>query len=196
MRLFPAFLLILCLFFCSTACSPAPKDPFAYAASPFSVTVEGTYLPASDHEGTPRPMAATVTAGAPVNGDPTLRDLTVTFTAPEALAGVTITATLSPAADGTILRSVVFSYPSEHGELRVTAKGGEFDGLLRFAEALLPIGDTAEISPVSEDGNFTVTRQGADGRREAVFTFAQGAPFPTGVTLTDGRGRVELALLP
>ena len=196
MRLFPAFLLILCLFFCSTACSPAPKDPFAYAASPFSVTVEGTYLPASDPEGTPRPMAATVTAGAPVNGDPTLRNLTVTFTAPEALAGVTVTAALSPAPDGTILRSVVFSYPSEHGEIRVTAKGGEFDGLLRFAEALLPIGDTVEISPVTEDGHFTVTRQGADGRREAVFTFAQGASFPTGVTLTDGRGRVELALLP
>ena len=196
MRLFPAFLLILCLVFCSTACSHAPKDPFAYAAAPFSVTVEGTYLPASDHEGTPRPMAATVTAGAPVNGDSTLRDLTVTFTAPEALAGVTVTAALSPAPDGTILRSVVFSYPSEHGELRVTAKGGEFDGLLRFAEALLPIGDTTEISPVSEDGHFTVTRQGADGRREAVFTFAQGASFPMGVTLTDGRGRVELALIP
>ena len=196
MRLFPAFLLILCLVFCSTACSPAPKDPFAYAASPFSVTVEGTYLPAGDEDGTPRPMAATVTAGAPVNGDPTLRDLTVTFTAPEALAGVTVTATLSPASDGTILRSVVFSYPSEHGELRVTAKGGEFDGLLRFAEALLPIGDTAEISPVGEEGSFTVTRRTGDSTREAVFTFAQGASFPTGVTLTDGRGRVELALLP
>lgn len=195
MRLFPAFLLILCLVFCSTACTPAPGDPFAYAAAPFSVSVEGIYLPANDGDGTPRPFAATVTAGAPIGSDPALRELTVTFTAPPSLRGVTVTAALSPAADGTVGRSVVFTYPSDYGEITVTAKGTEFDGLLRFAESLLPIGDAVEVSPVDEDGSFTVTRRGGDGTREAIFTFAEGKTFPTRVILTDERGRVDVGIV-
>lgn len=194
MRLFSACLLVFCLLLCSAACSPAPKDPFAYAAAPFSVTAEGTYLPANDPDGTPRPIAVRVTAGEPVNGDPTLRNLTVTFTAPASLGGAAVTAALSPSPDGTVTRSVVFTYPSDYGEITVTAKGNEFDGLLRFAEALLPVGDVTAISPVGEDGSFTVTRKTADGTREAVFTFAERTAFPTRVTLTDGQGRVELTV--
>ena len=195
MRLFPAFLLILCLVFCSAACSPAPKDPFAYAAAPFSVTAEGTYLPANDPDGTPRPIAVRVTAGEPVNGDPTLRNLTVTFTAPASLGGAAVTAALSPSPDGTVTRSVVFTYPSDYGEITVTAKGNEFDGLLRFAEALLPVGDVTAISPVGGDGSFTVTRKTADGTREAVFTFAEGKTFPTRVILTDEWGWVDVGIV-
>ena len=194
MRLFSACLLVFCLLLCSAACSPAPKDPFDYAAAPFSVTAEGTYLPANDPDGTPRPIAVRVTAGEPVNGDPTLRNLTVTFTAPASLGGAAVTAALSPSPDGTVTRSVVFTYPSDYGEITVTAKGNEFDGLLRFAEALLPVGDVTAISPVGEDGSFTVTRKTADGTREAVFTFAERTAFPTRVTLTDGQGRVELTV--
>ena len=171
------------------------RDDFAYADSPFSLSVEGTYLPATDPDGTPRPVAATVTAGTSVNGDPTLRDLAVTFTAPAALAGLTVTATPSPAADGTIARQVTLSYPSDYGEVTVTAVGEELDGLLRFAEALLPVGDVTETSPVGEDGAYTVTRRTGDGAREAVFAFTEGQPFPTGVVFTDERGRVELKVV-
>ena len=192
MRLFPAFLLILCLVLCSTACVPAQVDPFAYAAAPFSVTVEGTYLPASDPEGTPRPVAAIVTAGAPVGGDPTLRDLTVTFTAPSSLRGVTVTAALSPAPDGSYGRAVAFSYPSDYGEVRFTATGADLDGLLRFAEALLPVGDVAEVSPVAEDGSFTVTRRRGDGAREAVFSFVEGSALPTEVRVEDPFGSLSV----
>ncbi len=192
MRLFPAILLILCLVFCSTACTPAPKDPFAYAAAPFSVSVEGTYLPANDPEGTPRPVAAIVTAGAPEGGDPTLRDLTVTFTAPPSLRGIQVTATLSPAHDGTVTRSVIFSYPSDYGEVRFTATESEVDGLLRFAEALLPIGDAVEVSPVAEDGSFTVTRRWGDGAREAVFSFVEGSALPTEVRVEDPFGSLSV----
>lgn len=194
MRSYRLFLCLIALLFCLSACSPAPGDPFAYAAAPFSVSVEGTYLPASDHEGTPRPVAAIVTAGAPLNGDPTLRDLTVIFTAPPSLRGIRVTATLSPAHDGTVTRSVIFSYPSDYGEVNVTAKGDELDGLLRFAEALLPVGDVAEISSVDKDGSYTVTRRAGDGGRETVFVFTEGAVFPSAVILTDERGRVELAV--
>ena len=195
MRLLSACLLVLCLLLCSAACSPAPKDPFAYAAAPLSVTAEGTYLPANDPDGTPRPIAVRVTAGEPVNGDPTLRKLTVTFTAPASLGGAAVTAALSPSPDGTVTRSVVFTYPSDYGEITVTAKGNEFDGLLRFAEALLPVGDVTAISPVGGDGSFTVTRKTADGTREAVFTFAEGKTFPTRVILTDERGRVDVGIV-
>lgn len=192
MRYLLPCLLALCLLSCSTACTPAPRDPFTYAAAPFSVIVEGTYLPANDPEGTPRPVAAIVTAGAPVGGDPTLRDLTVTFTAPPSLRGVTVTAALSPAADGSYGRAVTFSYPSDYGEVRFTATESEVDGLLRFAEALLPVGDVAEVSPVAEDGSFTVTRKTADGTRTATFRFTEGTGFPTEVTVEDENGLVSL----
>ena len=181
MHSYRLFLCLIALLFCLSACSPAPGDPFAYANAPFSVSVEGTFLPANDPDGAPRPFAATVTAGVPLGGDPTLRDLTVTFTAPPSLCGVTVTAALSPAADGTVRRSVVFTYPSDYGEITVTAKGPEFDGLLRFAEALLPIGDAVEVSPVGEDGSFTVTRQRGDGTGEAIFSFTEGSALPTEV---------------
>ena len=194
MRFFLACLLVFCLLFCSTACSPASTDPFAYAASPFSVTVEGTYLPASDEDGTPRPFAARITVGAPMNEDSALRNLTVTFTSPDTLAGATVTATLSPATDGGYSRAVTFAYPSDYGEVRFTATGEELDGLLRFAEALLPIGDVTERSPTAEDGSYTVTRKTADGGREAVFVFVAGETFPRRVILTDGKGWVELTV--
>ena len=140
----------------------------------------------------PRSFTARITVGALVGGDPALRDMTVSFTSPDTLAGVTITATLSPATDGGYDRAVTFSYPSDYGEIQVIAKGKEFDGFLRFAEALLPLGDVTERSPAAEDGSYTVTRKTADGGREAVFIFAEGETFPRRVTLTDRWGRVEL----
>lgn len=176
-----------------TACSPAvPRDPFAYAAAPFSFSVEGTYLPANDGGGVPRPFAAKITVGAPQNGDPTRRDLAVTFTAPAALAGVTVTAALSPAADGTVKRTVTFTYPSAYGTVQAAAKADELDGFLRFAEGWLPVGDAVEVSPKREDGSYTVTRR-VEGR-EAAFTFAEGSDLPVSVRLTDGRGVVEMAV--
>lgn len=192
MRSYRLFLCLIALLFCLSACTPALRDPFAYAATPFSVTVEGTYLPANDPEGTPRPVAAIVTAGAPVGGDAALRDLTVTFTAPPSLRGVTVTAALSPAADGSYGRAAAFSYPSDYGEVRFTATGNELDGLLRFAEALLPVGDVAEVSPAVEDGRYTVTRRWGDGAREAVFSFVEGSALPTEVRVEDPFGSLSV----
>lgn len=192
MHCYRLFSCLLAILFCLPACTPAPGDPFAYANAPFSVSLEGTYLPAHDPDGVPRPIAATVTAGAPIGGDPALRDLTVTFTAPASLAGVTVTALVSPASDGTVSRSVTFSYPSDCGEIKVTAKGKEFDGLLRFAEAWLPAGDVAEVSPAAPDGSRTVTRRGGDGEYEAVFRFVPDRELPVGVTVTSPAGVLEL----
>ena len=193
MRLLLPCFTVLFLMLSLTSCTPtASRDPFAYAAAPFSLTVEGTYLPAGDAEGTPRPFAARISAGAPVDGDPTLRDLTVTFTAPDTLAGLTVIATLSPAPEGTVTRRVTFTYPSDYGQVSFTAEGGELDGFLRYAEAWLPIGDVTAVSPKAPDGSHTVTSQTAE--REAVFTFVEGEAFPVVVRLTDGRGVVEMRM--
>ena len=173
-------------------CAPATfLNPFAYADAPFSLFVEGTYLPANDKEGTPRPFTAQITIGFPENGDPTLRGLTVVFTSPDSLEGLTVTSVLSPAADGTITRMVTLAYLSAYGDLQATTEGSEFDGYLRFAEAWLPIGEVTEVSPTVPDGSYTVTRRSGD--REAVFVFS-GEDLPASVRLTDGRGVVEMRI--
>lgn len=199
MRLFVSLLAslsVLLLLVSAPGCAPAPsRDPFAYAADPISVTLEGTYLSAADPEGAPRPFAARVGIGAPREDAPACRDLTVTFTAPAALAGVTVTAALSPASSGTVTRTVTLAYPSDYGEILITAKGQEFDGLLRPAEALLPSGYVVEVSPRGEDGSFTVTRRSGDGTREAQFTFTAGQPLPSRVILTEPSGRMEVRVI-
>ena len=193
MRLLLSCLTVLLLLLSLIACTPtAPRDPFAYAAAPFSLSVEGTYLPVNDGDGAPRPFAAQITAGAPMNGDPTLRDLTVTFTSPDTLAGLTVTAALSPTPEGTVTRRVTFTYPSDYGQVSFTAESGEADGFLRYAEAWLPVGDVAGISPQDENGEYTIARR--TGEREAVFTLAEGQAFPIAVRLTDGRSIVDMRM--
>ena len=74
-----------------SACSPAiPADDFGYAATPFSASVRGTYTPS---DGSPRPIAATVSWGAPApEGEQTHRPVTMTFTQPPALEGASVKA--------------------------------------------------------------------------------------------------------
>ena len=190
-RFLPVLALLLSCPLLLTACAPAVgRDPFAYANEAFSLSVEGVYLPANDPSGSPRPFAATVTVGEPRSQDPALRELSVTFTAPETLAGVTVTATLSPSPDGTLAHRVEFTYPSDYGSVHATAKGNEPDGLLRFALGWIPTGDVTEISPQAPDGSYTVTR--TEGDRVTVFTFGAGCDFPVTVKITDERGTVEM----
>lgn len=189
----PLLLVLLALCLLLTACAPATADPFAYAEGSFSLSVAGTYLPAADPDGAPRPFTAEITAGPPQNGDPTLRDLTVIFTSPDSLAGLTITATVTASSEA-VNRAVRFTYPSAYGSIHATAEGDELDGLLRFGEGWLPLGDVTEISPKDVDGRYTVTRR--RGEREAVFTFVAGETLPTRVRLTDERGALEMAVTP
>ena len=192
-RFLPVLLLLLfCLSFLSACTPPSRRDPFAYAEAPFSLSVEGVYLPANDQDGTPRPFAATVTVGAPQGGDLTQRGLSVTFTSPESLAGMTVTASPSTAPDGSISRQVAFTYPSNYGSIQTTAEGGELDGFLRFAEGWLPTGDMTEISPKAPDGSYSITRK--DGGRVTVFTFGSGSNFPVKVKITDERGTVDMTV--
>ena len=193
MRLRRFLPVLILLFSLLTACTPAArKDPFAYAESSFSREVEGFYLPANDPKGSPRPFAATVTAGVPHDGDLTKRELSVTFTSPATMAGVTVTSSPTVATDGTPTRRVEFTYPSSYGSIRATARGDGPEGLLRFALGWLPTGDVTEISPQAPDGSYSITR--TDGDRVAVFTFEAGCDFPTGVKITDERGTVDMTV--
>lgn len=173
-----------------TACGSAGKDPFAYANSAFSLSVEGSHLPANDPNGTPRPFTADILVGEPYGDDLTRRDLTVVFTSPASLAGLQVTATLSRSSDGGLVRRVKLTYPSAYGNVEIPADEGELEGFLRFAEGWLPLGDVTEMSPKPSDGYYTVTRK--KGEREAVFTFREGRDLPVEVILTDGRGRVVM----
>ena len=186
-------ILLLALLFCGltlTACGSAGKDPFAYADSAFSLSVEGSYLPANDPNGTPRPFAADISVGTPYGEDLTLRDLTLVFTSPASLAGLQVTVTLSPSPEGGYARRVELSYPSDYGRVELTADEGELDGFLRFAEGWLPLGDVTEMSPKASDGYYTVTRKA--GERTVIFTFMEGRALPVEVILTDGRGSVAM----
>ena len=192
-RFLPVLALLLSCPLLLTACaSAAGRDPFAYANEAFSLSVEGVYLPANDPSGSPRPFAATVTVGAPQGEDPTLREMAVTFTAPETLAGVAVTSSPAVAPDGSISRRVAFTYPSNYGDIQISAKENELDGFLRFVEGWLPIGDVTDISPQAADGSYTITRR--EGDRVAVFTFGGEGDLPTGVRITDKRGTVDMTV--
>ena len=174
-----------------TACAAKPAaDDFAYANTAFTATVQGTYTPA---DGIPRPIAATVTLGAPTEGG-IPRSLTVTFQAPDALAGVTVSATPSIGGDSLPRRITTFQAPSAYGTVTADDESGAFDGLLRYAEALLPVGDIVSVTPTAEDGTRVVTRRTADGGREGVYTFTEGSVLPTRVEVMTGGVRLELTV--
>lgn len=173
-----------------TACGSAGKDPFAYANSAFSLSVEGSHLPANDPNGTPRPFTADILVGEPYGDDLTRRDLTMVFTSPASLAGLQVTATLSRSSDGGLVRRVKLTYPSAYGNVEIPADEGELEGFLRFAEGWLPLGDVTGVSPKASDGYYTVTRKA--GERTVIFTFMEGRDLPVEVILTDGRGSVAM----
>ncbi len=195
LRLLPIILALLAALLSLFACSPAsPKDDFSYAATPFSAAVRGTYTP---EDSLPRPVTARITVGAPISGDdPTARPLTITFTEPPTLAGITVTAVYETNQQGQVTRIVTFIYPSTYGEVKTSSQAGDFDGFLRFAEALLPIGDITAISPVAEDGTHTVTRTTTDDKREAIFLFSAEQTLPLRITVKSESATIEFAVTP
>jgi hypothetical protein len=193
-KTFAYLLALLTLVGVLSACggSPSPgADDFSYAAEAFSVTVRGTFTPV---DGVARPIAAVVEVGAPVAEDGTLRPLSVSFTQPPSLAGVTVRATVQPDGSGALTRTVTYSARSDYGTVTAESAAGAFDGLLRFAEALLPHGDVVSISPVNEDGTHTVTRKAADGSRTEDYLFARGRVIPLRARVTAGQETIDLAV--
>ena len=177
---------------CATT-PPVGADDFAYAAAPFSATLRGTFTPA---DGVARPIAATVTVGASSGGDApaSARPMRVSFTRPTSLAGVTVEAAYADDGQGGSTCVVIFSHASAYGAVRTESDAGDFEGLLRFAQALLPQGDVVSVSPVNEDGTHTVTRRTAEGDGETVYRFGAGGGLPLQVTARTGEEILELAV--
>ena len=188
--LFLLLTLVMGLFACGDPPSSAADD-FSYAAEAFSVTVRGSFTPA---DGVARPIAAVVEVGVPVAEDSPLRPLSVSFTQPPSLAGVTVRATVQPDGSGVLTRTVTYSARSDYGTVTAESAAGAFDGLLRFAEALLPHGDVVSVSPVNEDGTHTVTRKAADGSRTEDYLFERGRIMPLRVRVTAGQETIDLAV--
>lgn len=181
----------LTLFLLLTACAPTPPaDDFAYSKAAFTASVRGTYTSA---DGDSHPIAARISVGAAQPGEPN-RAMTLTFTQPPSLAGMTVTRTRETDSQGQPATIVTLTYPSAYGEIRASSQKGDFDGFLRFAEALLPMGDIESVSPVARDGTHTVTRRTSDGGREGVFLFSSDRELPLRVTISDGAERMELTV--
>lgn len=196
MRRFCLFLGWLLLVSALVSCSPArvTKNFFAYAEKPFSVTVRGTFtrtaadgytgapgLTGTPLTGAPQEIAATVTFGAPSAAG--LRETTVAFSAPAAMAGITVTL-IPPRESGEAV--ITLTRPSDYGEIRL--QGEHLRPLLRFAEALIPDGDVVTVSAV-ENGAQSVTVARPDGQKTAVFVFdgGSGRSLPSRVTVkTEG----------
>lgn len=171
---------------------PAPTSDFAYAETSFSASVRGTF---TTEGGIPHPVAATVTVGKPTEDGN--RPMTLSFTQPPALEGVTVSVAPGSVSDGTSGgggRTVTFTAASPHGTVTSTAEGGELDGFLRFAEVLLPHGDVVAVSPVGEDGTHTVTCKTAEGDWEAEFLFSREGELPLRVRAWTERETIDLTV--
>ncbi len=192
---------IVCL--CVGSCAPAavtPDTAFSYADGDFSATVSGTVtrLVPDGYTGsaalvgerltdTARSFSAAVAVYGDASGG---RAATVTYTAPSALAGVTVTRITDPSTG----RSTVTLVRPVEGGGSVTidlssAAASVTDSLLAPVLALLPVGDVTAVTP-TEGGRMAVTRTDADG--EAVFTFDEGHSLPTEAVRTTPARQVEV----
>lgn len=195
MRALRALLLALIPMFFLLACSPVPpKDDFAYANAPFTARVRGTYTP---EDGVPRPITAQITVGELLEREnPFARSITIVFTAPETLAGITAEAVCETDSGGSTRHTVTFTYSSPYGDMKVSSASEGMAGILRFAEALLPVGDVTSVSPTAKDGTHTVTRATADGAREAVFLFSLEQELPLRVSVRSKGETLDLVITP
>lgn len=157
---------ILCACLAGGGCAPLVRYDLSYAEGTFTVAVSGQMcrtipvevnsehaMTGVDGVGEPFAVAATVTFGPPadetgiIGGADGLqgRDVSVTFTAPPALAGITVVAATEPvtsSSDGHRVTTVRL------GDLTVSApSGGAYDGLLVIARACLPVGDIVRVTP-------------------------------------------------
>lgn len=195
------FLLLLCPVLASCGGSVS-HDPFAYTDTAFSMTVRGELCRDAEpplgegtvgktRAGEPLSFAAEVSseplpAGTVIEGLPSegkAYRVSVTYTAPEALAGLSVTCAYG--GQGTATAATV-TYPSPTGELSALLPYESVKGLLAPALALLPQGDVNEVDPVTPEGSRTVRTQ------EATYTFSKGQSFPSRVEYNTGEGWVRM----
>ncbi len=204
-----ACVLVMAVCLAVVSCTPdTPAVPdFSYAEGAFTATVRGAfvrtigdgYMGAASLVGDTRTevrqaVSAVVEVEAPVAEG--ARGMRVTFTEPSVLAGVSV---VREAGSGVVTlhwpcpaeASSASTGVDDKGTLVLAAEGAE--GLLRFAEALLPAGDIEKYTPVLH-GESTVERRSRDGDFSAIFTFSaeNGRTLPTHVVVSTPEERLEL----
>ncbi len=192
-----------------SGCTSATENgDFLYANSAFSVAVEGTLTRRTPdgYEGAPsltgdpltgvaQPLSAVIAVGAPGAGGE--RELTVTFTAPPSLAGLAASLVYTTDDAGAPAPVVTLTRPGASGTVTLhdrTAPGA-YDGYLRFATILLPVGDIVTVTP-TDNGRHTVTRRTPDGEETLTYTFEEGASLPIAVCAETPAEQIRLALRP
>ena len=208
--------LLVAVFLAGCARTVTGDRAFSYMEENFSATVKGnvTRYAADGYKGDAslvgdgltdisRSFEATVSVeSVGAGGSRQVSALTVTYTAPPSLRGVTVSyvadATQAGGARVTLTRTVPMHATADMGagvtervitvDLSATDPAVR-DALLAPAGVLLPTGDVTAVGAVT-DGRYTVTR--ADGDIEAVFTFAKGQTLPVEVTWTTPTRQVEI----
>lgn len=193
----PLLLLAITVIWCG--CSSNPPTRLTYADKGFSVTVRGQInrtapdgytgdpaLTGESYTNQPLDIAATVTVGPPSSPTDHLpRELTVRFTAPDTLQGMTVTRR-------TNAQGKTESFISQ-GTLTYTVESDDIDRLCFVALALLPEGDITTVSP-TENGVYTVTL--TSGEITRALTLIDGQDFPSHARLDHPHGWVELYVDP
>ena len=208
--------LLVAVFLAGCARTVTGDRAFSYMEENFSATVKGnvTRYAADGYKGDAslvgdgltdisRSFEATVSVeSVGAGGSRLVSALTVTYTAPPSLRGVTVSyvadATQAGGARVTLTRTVPMHATADMGagvaervitvDLSATDPAVR-DALLAPAGVLLPTGDITAVGAVT-DGRYTVTR--TDGDIEAVFTFAKGQTLPVEVTWTTPTRQVEI----
>ena len=208
--------LLVAVFLAGCARTVTGDRAFSYMEENFSATVKGnvTRYAADGYKGDAslvgdgltdisRSFEATVSVeSVGAGGSRLVSALTVTYTAPPSLRGVTVSYVADAAQAGgarvTLTRTVPMHATADMGagvaervitvDLSATDPAVR-DALLAPAGVLLPVGDITAVSAVA-DGRYTVTR--TDGDTEAVFAFVKGQTLPAGVTWTSPARQVEI----
>ena len=208
--------LLVAFFLAGCARVPSAARAFSYMEENFSATVSGnvTRFAEDGYKGdaalvgdgltdVSRSFEATVSVeGVGAGESRQVSALTVTYTAPPSLRGVTVSYVADAAQAGgarvTLTRTVPMHATADMGagvaervitvDLSATDPAVR-DALLAPAGVLLPTGDVTAVGAVT-DGRYTVTR--TDGDTEAVFTFAKGQTLPVEVTWTTPTRQVEI----
>ncbi len=216
MRAFSVFALclLMTMLFSGCARTVSPERAFSYADHDFSVNVQGSVIRLSSDGYTgdasligdrltdvPRDFAATVSVQTKKDaaGETVVSAMSVVYTAPKSLCGVTVT--YLNAEDGragqarVMLTRAIADGVSTDREMTIDLSAispAVRDALLAPVGVLLPRGDVVALSP-TEKGCYTVTRR--EGDREAIFTFVVGKSMPTSVTWTSPERVVDIKIV-
>ncbi len=194
---------------CGTKSSP--DRAFVYAEDGFSATVSGSvtrmaedgytgeaHLVGDSLRDVSRDFEAVVSVRTQqdAEGAWAVSFLSVRYTAPAALCGVTVTYVHDGGAGPARVTLTRAMADGVSGAREITADLSATgpavrDALLAPAGVLLPAGDIAAVSP-AEGGRYTVTRR--DGNQEAVFTFESGQSLPVSVSWRSPARAVEVTV--